>query len=105
MKSRILFAFLLALAACRAGADMTGMAPGDVVIDNIQSVSAPGHAGIYIGRWSLMPKNLQQAYARALAEADVRSGSPELLDSYLVVDSMPGRGVRVTPFVEQFTEY
>jgi hypothetical protein len=87
----------------RSAADATGMHPGDVVIGNLTS-AGPGHAGIYIGRWCLLPQDLQKTYAKALGEADVRGGSSQLLDSYLVIDSMPGRGARVTPFVEQFTD-
>jgi hypothetical protein len=85
-------------------ADMTGLVPGDVVISNITE-AGPGHAGIYIGRWCLLPKDLQARYANVLEAAAVRSGSVEILDSYLVVDSMPGRGVRVSPMIEQFTDY
>lgn len=80
------------------------MVPGDIVIRNLTE-NGPGHAGVYIGRWSEMPKDLQNRYAQALKEAAVRSGVPEILDSYLVVDSMPGRGVRVAVFAKQFTDY
>ena len=106
MKTLILIGLLgiLTLAAGSAFTDATGMVPGDVVVDNL-TPDGPGHAGIYIGRWILLPQDLQDRYAKCLAEADVRSGSVQLLDSYLVVDCMPGRGVRVTPFVEQFTNY
>lgn len=90
--------------ASLAAGDMTGMVPGDVVVSNLTN-SGPGHAGIYIGRWTLLPKGLQERFAGTLQEAAVRSGCAEILDSYLVVDSMPGRGVRVAPMVEQFSDY
>ncbi len=91
-------------AASICSADMTGLVPGDVVISNITD-AGPGHAGIYIGRWSVLPQDLQNRYAKVLEEAAIRSGCVEILDSYLVVDSMPGRGVRVAPMIEQFTDY
>lgn len=93
---------LSAAAICRA--DMTGMVPGDVVIGNLTE-TGPGHAGIYIGRWTLLPQELRTRYGKVLEAAAVRSGSVEILDSYLVVDSMPGRGVRISPMIEQFTDY
>lgn len=106
MKYPFIFLMITALlSVCGIGcADSTGMVPGDIVVSNLTE-NGPGHAGIYIGRWSEMPKDLQNRYAQALKEAAVRSGVLEILDSYLVVDSMPGRGVRVAVFAEQFTAY
>jgi len=106
MKYPLTFLMMTALLSiCSVGcADSTGMVPGDIVVSNLTE-NGPGHAGIYIGRWSEMPRDLQSRYSQALKEAAVRSGVPEILDSYLVVDSMPGRGVRVAVFAEQFTAY
>ncbi|MBI5705993.1 MAG: hypothetical protein HZC36_03270 [Armatimonadetes bacterium] len=99
-----LLALILLTIPASIHADMTGMVPGDVVVDNLTEYG-PGHAGLYIGRWSMMPRDLQERYAKAFEEAAIRSGCFELLDSYLVIDSMPGRGVRVASMVEQFTDF
>jgi hypothetical protein len=105
MKYKFIFLMMALWSVCSMGyTDSTGMVPGDIVISNLTE-NGPGHAGIYIGRWSEMPRDLQSRYAQALKEAAVRSGVPEIMDSYLVVDSMPGRGVRVALFAEQFTGY
>src|SRR5207237_10646507 len=101
--ARLAAALLVSFLVRLCSADATGMVPGDVVLSNVSNF--PGHAGIYIGRWSLLPQNIREAHAKAFAEAAVRSGSPEILDSYLVVDSMPSRGARISPMVEQFSDY
>lgn len=83
--------------------DETGMVPGDIVLGNMNTF--PGHAGIYIGKWKRLPQRLQDQYAGVHEAIVIRSRDEGLKDTYLVVDSDGGRGVRVTPFVEQFTGY
>ncbi|WP_421786027.1 hypothetical protein [Hyphobacterium sp.] len=83
-----------------------GIYPGDIVIGNLtESRLGPGHAGIYIGRWRDLPDHLQEDYAAVLDRALIRSQDWGLIDSYLVIDSMPSGGVMVRSFVEQFTGY
>lgn len=80
-----------------------GIAPGDVVLGNIDTY--PGHAGIFIGRWRDLPEYIQSRYSDVFSAVLIRSRDWGLVDSYLVVDSMGGRGVRLASFVEQFTGY
>jgi len=80
-----------------------GILPGDVVLGNIANF--PGHAGIFIGRWQDLPEALQARYADVYERVLIRSRDHGLADSYLVVDSIGGRGVTLRSFAEQFTGY
>ncbi len=97
------FMWLMASPSMAIEADETGMVPGDIVFGNV--VNFPGHAGIYIGKWTGLPANLQAKYKQAFDETIIRSRDHGLKNSFLVVDSMGGKGVRVRSFVEQFTGY
>lgn len=80
-----------------------GVLPGDVVLGNIAHF--PGHAGVYIGRWADLPERLQRDYADVYERVLIRSRDHGLADSFLVVDSIGGRGVTLRSFTEQFTGY
>lgn len=84
-------------------ADATGMVPGDIVFGNMNTY--PGHVGVYIGKWENLPESLRTRYAGLKDQILVRSRDVGLKSSFLVVDSDGGRGVRLTSFVEQFTDY
>ena len=80
-----------------------GIVPGDVVLGNIANF--PGHAGVFIGRWQDLPQRIQADYADVYERVLIRSRDHGLADSYLVVDSIGGRGVTLRTFAEQFTGY
>jgi|GEM_PF-5165694 len=83
--------------------DETGMVPGDIVFGHMNTY--PGHVGIYIGKWESLPEALRTKYSGLKEQILVRSRDVGLKSSFLVVDSDGGRGVRLTPIVEQFTDY
>ncbi len=99
----VLFWLVLCVPAMAIGPDETGMVPGDAVLGNITNF--PGHAGIYIGKWDGLPARLKTQYKKAFDDAIIRSRDHGLKTSFLVVDSMGGKGVRVRSFAEQFTGY
>jgi hypothetical protein len=85
-------------------ADLTGMVPGDVLMGNLDSF--PGHAGIYVGKWHLLPEALRKRYDKLHKHYfDTKMRTEALRDSYLVIDSYPGRHVKIASFAEQFTHY
>ena len=84
-------------------ADVTGMVPGDIVFGNMNTY--PGHVGIYIGKWELLPESIKTTYQNVYEQVLIRSRDEGLKSSFLVVDSDGGRGSRLTSFVEQFTGY
>lgn len=84
-------------------ADETGMVPGDLVLGHANTY--PGHVGIYVGKWRRLPEPLRTAYAAVYDQILIRSQDIGLKYTYLAIDSDGGRGVRLVPLVEQFTDY
>ncbi len=84
-------------------ADETGMVPGDLILGHANTY--PGHVGIYLGKWRRLPEPLRTTYNDVYDQILIRSQDIGLKYTYLAIDSDGGRGVRLVPLVEQFTDY